>query len=713
MANIDPAPSWADIRQLETTDRNLAGPGGVLNTQPTSIAARLNLLRNNATALNNTVAGVSSRQDAADSAIASLESQVLDAPGTLSDLDHGAPISVTGDQFPDVLSIDNSRGPVLALNESIAGLAQRDEWLKAQIEPVRQPNAAALIGYTEITARTVDDRLKESASLMDFVDAAGFQINHTQMLIAALAASGTVHIPAGQYTLQSGQVLLASNKTIIADENAVITFNAASGQADTNFALMAVGTAEAPVVNVAVIGGRWVSNNDRTVVLGVRSYTRNISIHGANCINTRALHANDSAAGSYAASTFATRPKNITVSNCVGMCTTQVTNNSFAQFNYVDGGGCWFNSIDGYWFGESWWGGDSNHNVNGAEGSERKCTALRFVGSVMGRNIPILYAGVWGSMGEGILVDSVVAIGNETTSDVGIDFEGCVASSATNCYVKNFRNGGLATFYLNNGITFNSCEVVITATTIKTAARINNASGLATNKNISITNCSFIDTVGTARVIDAGAHTNTLYQCNRHLNVGTRFHSNNNGMFQIASNVYQFTIAPDEANFSALHVGRVTQAGGTALLRDNFFYSSVTWSVGVAALSLESVDILNMNVDVIGGGSLGNQFPSDLTITHSGTNASNTLQYNVDGYLLFGGKFTINNTGVKAPVGYLVNCKSGAGRAPWPAAIPTTGYWNQGQVVDLRRSAAIGGYAWAVCLGTGTPGTWGRYGSIV
>lgn len=132
MANIDPAPSWAPIRQLETTDRNLAGPGGVLNTQPTSIAARLNLLRDNATALNNTVAGVSSRQDAADSAIASLESQVLDAPGTLSDLDHGAPISVPGDQFPDVLSIDNSRGPLLALNESIADLVQRDEFLKIE-----------------------------------------------------------------------------------------------------------------------------------------------------------------------------------------------------------------------------------------------------------------------------------------------------------------------------------------------------------------------------------------------------------------------------------------------------------------------------------------------------------------------------------------------------------------------------------------------------
>lgn len=84
MADIDPAPSWAPIRQLETTDRNLAGPGGVLNTQPVSIAARLNLLRDNATALNSAVAGVSSRQDAADSNISSLESQVIDAASVAS-----------------------------------------------------------------------------------------------------------------------------------------------------------------------------------------------------------------------------------------------------------------------------------------------------------------------------------------------------------------------------------------------------------------------------------------------------------------------------------------------------------------------------------------------------------------------------------------------------------------------------------------------------
>lgn len=55
MANIDPAPSWADIRRLETTDRNMAGSGGILNDPITSIAARLNLLKGSVTALGSSV----------------------------------------------------------------------------------------------------------------------------------------------------------------------------------------------------------------------------------------------------------------------------------------------------------------------------------------------------------------------------------------------------------------------------------------------------------------------------------------------------------------------------------------------------------------------------------------------------------------------------------------------------------------------------------
>jgi hypothetical protein len=110
MANIDPAPSWANIRRLETTDRNMAGPGGILNDPTTSIAARLNLLRDNDTTLGNSVAAVNSRQDATDSAIANIQGQVLTAPGTLSDLENGAALDPAA-AFPDVPSVENSLGP--------------------------------------------------------------------------------------------------------------------------------------------------------------------------------------------------------------------------------------------------------------------------------------------------------------------------------------------------------------------------------------------------------------------------------------------------------------------------------------------------------------------------------------------------------------------------------------------------------------------------
>lgn len=132
MANIDPAPSWANIRRLETTDRNMAGPGGILNDPTTSIAARLNLLRDNDTTLGNSIAEVNSRQDAADVAISTIQGQVLNAPGTLSDLENGAALDPAA-AFPDVPSVENSLGPVEAINLPIESLTARTKNLDARI----------------------------------------------------------------------------------------------------------------------------------------------------------------------------------------------------------------------------------------------------------------------------------------------------------------------------------------------------------------------------------------------------------------------------------------------------------------------------------------------------------------------------------------------------------------------------------------------------
>lgn len=144
MANIDPAPSWANIRRLETSDRNMAGPGGILNDPITSIAARLNLLRDNDTTLGNSVAAVNSRQDATDAAISTIQDQVLNAPGTLSDLENGDALDPAAG-FPDVPSVENSLGPIDSINNSFGSLASRDAYLKlsvdatsAKIEPLER-----------------------------------------------------------------------------------------------------------------------------------------------------------------------------------------------------------------------------------------------------------------------------------------------------------------------------------------------------------------------------------------------------------------------------------------------------------------------------------------------------------------------------------------------------------------------------------------------
>lgn len=172
MANIDPAPSWANIRRLETTDRNMAGPGGILNDPTTSIAARLNLLRDNDTTLGNSVAAVNSRQDAADTAIANIQGQVLNAPGTLSDLENGVALDPAAG-FPDVSSVENSLGPVDAINAPINSLAARTKQLHSSIEEFGSSIGANSVGYSlglaGSQARPVADRLRDLRSVLDAI----------------------------------------------------------------------------------------------------------------------------------------------------------------------------------------------------------------------------------------------------------------------------------------------------------------------------------------------------------------------------------------------------------------------------------------------------------------------------------------------------------------------------------------------------------------
>lgn len=205
MANIDPAPSWANIRRLETTDRNMAGPGGILNDPTTSIAARLNLLRDNDTTLGSSVAEVNSRQDATDIAIANIQGQVLNAPGTLSDLENGAVLDPAA-AFPDVSSVENSLGPVDAINSPIESLTARTKQLRDEIA------ASTPLGQT----------------IFNFGSAVGSDI--TEVLNSAIAAVGagevpsrTLVVPPGDWTVSERILFPLSNFTLVLQGNIRLT----------------------------------------------------------------------------------------------------------------------------------------------------------------------------------------------------------------------------------------------------------------------------------------------------------------------------------------------------------------------------------------------------------------------------------------------------------------------------------------------------------
>jgi len=112
------------------------------------------------------------------------------------------------------------------------------------------------------------------------------------------------------------------------------------------------------------------------------------------------------------------------------------------------------NFVQGFVQGFQWWGGDANPKTGqGAVQNNRGARDLSFIGN---RITDVGGAGIWGSMGEG-----VVASGNiiETCGDVCLDSEGSNSVVFSNNYVKDGANGAIATFFYNR-------DVLITGNTV-------------------------------------------------------------------------------------------------------------------------------------------------------------------------------------------------------------------------------------------------------
>ena len=112
------------------------------------------------------------------------------------------------------------------------------------------------------------------------------------------------------------------------------------------------------------------------------------------------------------------------------------------------------NIIRGFVHGFQWWGGDANpQKGQGAVANPRGARNLSFIGNTISN---VGGAGIWGSMGEGI-----VASGNiiENCGDVCLDSEGSNSVVFSNNYVKDGANGAISTFFYNR-------DVLITGNTV-------------------------------------------------------------------------------------------------------------------------------------------------------------------------------------------------------------------------------------------------------
>lgn len=239
MANINPPEAnWADIIQLETTDKALAGQNQVMNKQAIAIAKRTNYLKNGLDAnsasilslqssyssLNGTVTNLTPRVttleqgvSSLDTAVSALQTDVSDlesglaaSPGTLSDLVSGAVIQTATDSFPSVNGVQNNFGAVTAVNASLKQLGDRTSYLKYGLDALISQSGSSLVGFirtgTLASPDTVQNAIRlypASISQYSATTAASDNLANIQAAINASSPLADVIVPVGSYNLSA------------------------------------------------------------------------------------------------------------------------------------------------------------------------------------------------------------------------------------------------------------------------------------------------------------------------------------------------------------------------------------------------------------------------------------------------------------------------------------------------------------------------------
>lgn len=398
-------------------------------------------------------------------------------------------------------------------------------------------------------------------------------LNITQNIKDLISAGKDINIPAGNYIIDALSIELNSNSKLSFSKDAIFKVNTRGENSGCIFLIDGKD-------NIEISGGHFIADNDITEVISIRNGAHSISVNEVFCNGCRLL-ASD-VMKTYDFISFADLNYKINIKCCNGTSSIIKTRKAFIELHYITDSNCLGSTIDGYYHGIMFWGGDANPKKNGSVQNLRKTTHLNFIGNTV-KNVQL--GGIWGSMGEFITVDSNYL---EQGRDVGIDFEGCNNSLAINNTIKNFRHGGVATFFLCKNIRFES-NISISTKKENIVAAIFNSTLKQENRNITFIKNKFIGDGVTSLFSQNGTVSELLIQNNVFINTSINLMSPNNGAIEISKNNFSFNILPDE-DMPIVNISSVLTSSSFLILENNEISSDKKWFKDVPVFHVKMLE---------------------------------------------------------------------------------------------------------------------------
>lgn len=407
----------------------------------------------------------------------------------------------------------------------------------------------------------------------------GKPLNVTQHLLDLISSGQSVNIPAGNYVIDAASIKLQSNSKVVFSKDAVFKVNKTGNDEVCIFLIDGKS-------DIEVSGGVFYYDDDTVDVINIVNHSTDISINEITCQGCRLVVSD--VMKSYDLISDGDLNSHINIIGCKGSSSKINTRRAFIELHYTKESACESCIIDGYYHGMMFWGGDSNPHKNGAVGNARKAFQLRFKNNNI-KNVQL--GGIWGSMGDSVSIDSNYL---ENGRDVGIDFEGCNNSFAINNEVKDFRHGGLATFFLCNNIRFEN-NVSTSTKKENIVAAIFNSTLKQDNKNISFINNNFIGDGVLSSFTQNGSVSELLIKNNKFTNTLITLVSSNNGRIEISGNNLGFTILPREGDF-IVNVSNSLTIENALILQGNNIISEKKWFSGRPVFHIKTLEMRNSGV---------------------------------------------------------------------------------------------------------------------